>query len=102
MTGSSDSCKLWQSVGASHHTLLIVALAWTESHHISLCSALHVWTTAIVSVSHGFLNAAAWIRGDRAEASAVPASAAISSLSSLSFSWSKEATCSLVDTWMSR
>ena len=95
----SDSCKFWQGVGATHHT--IVVLARTESNYIVASWSLHVGAAAVmVAATHLLVNAGAWVRSDSTEASAVPASATISSLSSLSFTWSEEATCSLVHVWM--
>jgi len=96
VTRSSDSRKFWQSLGASHHAVLIV-LARTESHSMASWG-LHVWATTFVvaAVSHGFINAGAWIRGHCTEAFFTSAGAAISSLLTLSFAWPEEATRSLV------
>ena len=101
VTRSSDSRKFWQGLSASNHAVLIV-LVTTESHYITTSRGLHVWAATIVvaAVSHGFINAGAWIRGHCTEASAISTGATISSLLALSFAWPEEATRSLVHIWM--
>ena len=95
VTRGSDGCEFWQSVGASHHTIAV--LAWAKSNYIGCLWSLHVRAaTLVVATAHFLINTGAWIRGDCTKASAVPASAAIPSLCALSFAWSKEATRSLV------
>ena len=95
VTSASDSCKLRQSIGASHHTGIVAVLSGTESDHIwTRNRRLHVWAGATVA---GVIDAGCGVSGCCTKTSP---GAAVSSLTALSLAWSEEATLSLVDTWV--